>query len=662
MVAGRHERGSSATDTDWPQYQLDSQNTAYAPDARGPRLSATVRWSKEIAATTYGASPVVRDETVYVVGGDAYAFDATDGTERWRTERGGRTSEPAVTRNALYFCGGSNADTLYAASLDDGTPKWEYPLEERVARPIATETDADGNDTVYFGDFEGYLYAVSDGKPQWETNLGRFITTSPVLGTDIVYCAATDDVIDALVGVRKSNGNLVWKYDPYRDASENVQMESPSLRDDVLYAPFFARGVHAVDIDGDELWEYEATVTSGTAVDETSVYICVGGYEGTTPKLVAIDRETGDKTWAFTLPGDARVNPVVVGDLVYVDAGSSLFGIDAATGAEQWRFDAPISGRLGHSIAVGDGVLYAASEDDLYALEDGGERTPTPSPTSPPTDVGGEGGGDLSSLIAIAGGITATALLGGGALRYLRRRQRVDGQQPEESGERPNEYIVQAESALDDGDEARTDGDYATAAEAYSTAVDAFQTARDLLPADDDRKDAIDAALAEAETAQQRASEQRDRRANLRQRLAAAEEDLVTALREHAQGNTTVARVRYRQARDRYEDLLGNLNSEDLTPALEVSRANGGRPPIETVAGLDEDARERLLGADLASANALRDADREALTAVEGIDQQVSIRLSAWATIPGDDTLQIDEASVIQQRRDRASEGFQQCR
>jgi hypothetical protein len=224
------------------------------------------------------------------------------------------------------------------------------------------------------------------------------------------------------------------------------------------------------------------------------------------------------------------------------------------------------------------------------------------------------------------------------------------------------DHRAEAEDARRRGEEAMNTGDYATAVDAYEDAIARYRAVLEDLPADDDRHGTVEASLDQVQTAYEQALQHRERRATVREPLAAAEADLATALREHAKGNATVARVRYRQARDRYDDLLADLDDESLDTSVEVATEAAAQPPLERVAGLEAPLVDRLDAAGLAASEALREADVAELTAIEGIDDETAGRLVAWGHQPTTDGHTVETASDVRPRRELAVWGFQQCR
>ncbi len=87
--------------------------------------------------------------------------------------------------------------------------------------------------------------------------------------------------------------------------------------------------------------------------------------EDATAALIAIDPDTGTRTWNVAIDGTSATTPIVLGGTIYNAAtgGELVYALDAASGTEHWR--RPVgSGRV---LAVtADQLLVEGSA--LYAL------------------------------------------------------------------------------------------------------------------------------------------------------------------------------------------------------------------------------------------------------------------------------------------------------
>jgi outer membrane protein assembly factor BamB len=280
--------------------------------------------------------------------------------------------------------------------------------------------------TVYVGSGDGHLYALDrkTGARRWAFDAANPVTSSPAVGGGAVFFGTRDGhffAADAATGKlrwRVTTGPLMpW---PWGHESGDVFTSSPVVIDGTV---FFGAGdgrVYAVDArTGKEKWRATTggRVRSSPAVDASRVY--VGSADG---RVYAFDRATGAEEWKFDTEGvklesgkfgydrrTVQASPAVSNGTVFIGARDGwLWAIDAATGAERWRFDHKISW-VNTSPAVLDGMVYAGSSDAqfVHAVDatSGKEiwRTTTGTTWSSPAVAGdvvytGDGSGRLNAF------------------------------------------------------------------------------------------------------------------------------------------------------------------------------------------------------------------------------------------------------------------------
>jgi glucose dehydrogenase len=77
--------------------------------------------------------------------------------------------------------------------------------------------------------------------------------------------------------------------------------------------------------------------------------------------------------WTFEMPAKesvASVTPLVVDGVMYINAGSSLYAVDAATGVQKWKFALQTAfAGSGRGPTYGDGVVYAYGRGVVFAVD-----------------------------------------------------------------------------------------------------------------------------------------------------------------------------------------------------------------------------------------------------------------------------------------------------
>ena len=238
-------------------------------------------------------------------------------------------------------------------------------------------------DVVYVGSGDGFLYALdrATGDLRWRWDAGSPVASSPAVGEGLVFFGARDGryhALDAATGRPKwhvaTGADVPF---PWGHESGDIYLSSPAYTNGVVVFGSGDGHVYAVDArTGKVRWRADAggRVRSSPAIADGSVY--AGSADG---RVYAYDLSSGRTRWRFETEGvrlesrkfgfDRRTvqsSPAVAGGLVFVGARDGfLYAIDAATGAERWRFDHKVSW-VNTSPAVAEGVVYAGSSDGQF--------------------------------------------------------------------------------------------------------------------------------------------------------------------------------------------------------------------------------------------------------------------------------------------------------
>ncbi|WP_418282886.1 hypothetical protein [Halorubrum sp. DTA98] len=233
---------------------------------------------------------------------------------------------------------------------------------------------------------------------------------------------------------------------------------------------------------------------------------------------------------------------------------------------------------------------------------------------------------------------------------------------PEHRSERRTDPRERAERAVAAADDAREDGNVETAIAELETAIDRYKRADG-----DDVADAIELVGERVESLRRLEAV----RAELRADLAEVERAFHTAVAAHANGKRTLARIRYRQARDGYAAAAATVDDapvDALVGGLEVTVTFDGDPPPERLSELRPpgDATvtasvSDVVGDDMA---ALRDGSTGDLARLH---RDASLRgglgglLLLLAVWNGEGTRRFEDRSAIEYRERLAAVGFASC-
>jgi polyvinyl alcohol dehydrogenase (cytochrome) len=378
-------------DGDWRQWSFDLSGTRHNPlertitPATAPRLE--LKW--------------------------AFAVPDPDGAQ---------SSQPAVVDGTLYV-GGRNG-VFYALDARTGKAKWSYNTREVVGpKPpnpglFPDPSTTTGNnllrngpavvgDLVYFGDFNGNVYALetATGKRRWVTRVDEhpkaILTGSPTYFDGRIYIGVSSNEVftsssptyeccrarGSLVALDAQTGNIDWRFytvDEPRPAGTN------------------SFGAARYEPSGVSVWSTPAI----DPLTDTVYFGTAQNYTGESPladSFVALDARTGAKRWhnqltrgdkwtaqcLFPVPGGNCPEPGPDFDFgsspnLYEAGGRALVGmgqksgvyhaLDARTGAIVWQ--TILNRASGEGGAGGqEGIQWGTSYDGerLYAATNQGE-------------------------------------------------------------------------------------------------------------------------------------------------------------------------------------------------------------------------------------------------------------------------------------------------
>lgn len=276
------------------------------------------------------ASPAVVDGMVYIsTAGELVALNAADGVKRWSAPIGTVSfarivdtwdvyeSSPTVADGAVYV--GSRDGGIYAFDAKDGTLRWRHQTRHVVR---ATPAVADGR--VYCGSFDGHVYALEakSGKLVWDVNTKQpgvpwiNVQGSCAVADGIVYVGSRSTFLFA---IEATTGKVLWKHS--HDGS--WVPSSPAVRDGIAYVgQSDGNKIVAADKDGKTRWKFDSpneTFSSPALAGDT---LYVGGNDNYNMagkgSLCAVDATTGKLTWKLEFPASVWASPVVAHDTVYV--------------------------------------------------------------------------------------------------------------------------------------------------------------------------------------------------------------------------------------------------------------------------------------------------------------------------------------------------------
>jgi outer membrane protein assembly factor BamB len=394
---------------------------ALLPFARGARSEPPTMWRGDAAGTgrqqsvsapgiasvrfTYDAgrairsSPVLRAGTLYVGSSDGTlaALDASTGTPRWRSQAGGAVaSTPAVDDRAVYVA--SRDGLLRALDVRTGRERWRHRFDAALGPDdywdyfLSSPVLVDG--VIYIGSGDGHVLALeaASGRVAWRVDVGaRVRSTIAVHGGTLVFGTLAGHVR----ALRTRDGAPLWDFatdgaaHKFADADNDTTsvVASPTIVDGGAGALLAVGGrdgmLYALDLASGRLrWRLTHDGSSwilATATDGRTLYVA----SGSAAIVQAVDAATGAERWRFNTRSAVFASLALAGDtLLAADFSGTLVALDSATGQRRWEF--PLGGRaLATPLAAG-GIVYAASDAGLLRALD---IAPAPTATQAPRRI-----------------------------------------------------------------------------------------------------------------------------------------------------------------------------------------------------------------------------------------------------------------------------------
>jgi eukaryotic-like serine/threonine-protein kinase len=226
---------------------------------------------------------------------------------------------------------------------------------------------------------------------KWKFQTGGEVISSPAVVDGVVYVGSNDG---RLYAIDEATGSLKWKF-----ATGARIASSPAVEDGVVYFGSYDGNFYAVDAaTGKVRWKfknagerrYAATHLHGTLPagetmpDPLDVYLSspavwkgvvyFGSGDG---NVYALDAASGAEKWRFQTGDVVHASPAIVDGRLFVGSWDTYFyALDAGTGVEVWRFktgdDPAIHNQVGiqSSATVVNGVVYFGCRDSkFYALD-----------------------------------------------------------------------------------------------------------------------------------------------------------------------------------------------------------------------------------------------------------------------------------------------------
>jgi len=296
-------------------------------------------------------------------------------TLAWQYKTGGPVvSSPAVMGGTVYF--GSYDGYVYAVDAKTGATKWKYATGDRVYSSPCVD-----GDSVFIATRSGHLLCLNaaTGAVQWDYRNNGHNLSSPVVSNGIVVCGAGYPD-KSLFAVRQSDGQLLW-----RTPVDQFVHSSPAVSGTQVFYGCNDGRYRASDLfTGTVNWRFNTmggVFMSTPCIHGTVLYAAPGDYDR---NVYAISTETGSQIWAFHVPqqnywdtNSYVSSPCYANGKVYIVAGypqQILYSLNATTGAKNWQIGLGRASSEGYAASptVSNDTIYVGGADGTFwAFQDG---------------------------------------------------------------------------------------------------------------------------------------------------------------------------------------------------------------------------------------------------------------------------------------------------
>ena len=237
--------------------------------------------------------------------------------------------------------------------------RWKLQVKDGIEGTAAIVKD-----TVYFGAFDQYLYAVNlaDAKEKWKYKGGPF-KAPPSVFDGAVFVGDEDGLfhcVDAATGIKR------WTFETEGEITSGANFAG----DQVLFGSHDATLYCLNRKDGSVLWKFKTQGPVNGAPVIAGAYTFVAGCDSS---LHIIDLKNGKELVQVDLDGQAGATAAVLGDNLYVGTMTNEFkAIDLRKKAVLWTYEPKRAQPFYGSAAVTDKLVVVGNRDKLvHALNRG---------------------------------------------------------------------------------------------------------------------------------------------------------------------------------------------------------------------------------------------------------------------------------------------------
>jgi outer membrane protein assembly factor BamB len=286
-------------------------------------------WHLDVTNGVEGSAALINDRLFFGgLDGQFYSVEATTGKVLWTfPTRIENLAEPLIDDGVVYFLTG--AGSLYALDAATGKQVWLYTRQDPNSLNVrGGSKPALRNGVLFVGFSDGALVALNSktGAVKWEKQLNnnkkfKDLDTNPLVDNEFIFALGFDDKLYCL---RSSTGEMVWKND--------------------------SGGFGGMVLVGDRLM-----------------------YATTNMEFIAVDKNTGARTWTYKLQDGIATSPSLYRGLVtFGESQGSLVFLDSGTGKFVGSFN-PGRGIMSTPAVdeKANRAYFISGESNLYSMDIG---------------------------------------------------------------------------------------------------------------------------------------------------------------------------------------------------------------------------------------------------------------------------------------------------
>ena len=263
----------------------------------------------------------------------------------------------------------SDDDTAYvsfnthviAVNLVNGTERWRFPSEPDPKVTFYATPELTENGDLIVGGYDNVLYKINSqngqGTALYDGAEGRYIG-GPLVVQDLIFAPSADHVLYAV----DMDGQQVWQY-----KTDEPLWAQPGADPDCncVYLTSMDHKVYAIELESGKLkWRSDDLGGSivGTPTISDDMVVFVGTFNN---ELIALDAANGRENWRFKTSDWVWAGPSIHDNNLYFgDLSGTFYAVDRETGVSKWQIQpgGPIVGKP----LVTEEAIYFTTDDGSF--------------------------------------------------------------------------------------------------------------------------------------------------------------------------------------------------------------------------------------------------------------------------------------------------------